>query len=584
MKQPILPSVLLALVAAILFSAPAVQAQAPFVIPIQIEDDSLNARTLGLGVLFMANLCIDTTDQYGGYQEFELPPVPPTNVFDARFADPTFASGTCYGEGSLVDIRPVITFGAQDTFLVTLQEGTGGYPIHVSWPAGLSSNATEMRMVDAFTLGSLFDIDMLTATNYDVQPGHVSFVILIKPIAIPPISYRYVTLTPDDVFDENPAKPGKSNKAVKRGKNLIPNWTNLLQEVVLQGGFQPGTSESDIAGGMVVGTSHMFDAGGKYKPVKDSAAVRYWLRFTKWDPVKGGKKEADLQKTLQDKTGKHIGIARGFDMTGNPGDIKRKPLLKEKKKHTPKIQSNRLFAELLALKVNIASSALEKTPVGFGDLVYDNDGHVFDEMSLTEIADYIDHKMTYWYEISADGGAAWDAMHSALYDINRAFPAAPTDTVSFEIPAKLELFGTVDLTSVTFLKSPTPFVPTRVTPANNFTEPSDDWEDGEDEEDIEEGVPTALKLYQNFPNPFNPSTTIAFRLPSEARVSVSIYNMLGQQVATLLENEDFEEGVQTVEFGASNLSSGVYFYRISAENLESGDQILPVVGKMMLLK
>jgi hypothetical protein len=74
---------------------------------------------------------------------------------------------------------------------------------------------------------------------------------------------------------------------------------------------------------------------------------------------------------------------------------------------------------------------------------------------------------------------------------------------------------------------------------------------------------TQCRLFDNYPNPFNPGTTIAFGLPQRARVRLTVYNALGEQVAELT-NGDLEAGDHTVNFNATALSSGVYFYRIQA--------------------
>ncbi len=89
--------------------------------------------------------------------------------------------------------------------------------------------------------------------------------------------------------------------------------------------------------------------------------------------------------------------------------------------------------------------------------------------------------------------------------------------------------------------------------------------------------PKSFSLDQNYPNPFNPTTNIKFSLASRANVSLKVFNILGQQVATLLSNQDISAGVHTVEFNASKLSSGMYIYVIEAGNLMSAK-------KMMLLK
>ncbi len=79
----------------------------------------------------------------------------------------------------------------------------------------------------------------------------------------------------------------------------------------------------------------------------------------------------------------------------------------------------------------------------------------------------------------------------------------------------------------------------------------------------QEQIPTTYELDQNFPNPFNPSTTIRYGLPQKSAVHLSIFNTLGQQVAQIV-NGDMDAGHHEVRFDGSSLSSGVYFYRIQA--------------------
>jgi len=78
-------------------------------------------------------------------------------------------------------------------------------------------------------------------------------------------------------------------------------------------------------------------------------------------------------------------------------------------------------------------------------------------------------------------------------------------------------------------------------------------------------IPDKLTLHQNYPNPFNPSTVIAFDLPERETVSLKVYDMLGREITTLIDNEEFGAGSFMVEFNAGNLSSGHYFYTLVTE-------------------
>ncbi len=93
-----------------------------------------------------------------------------------------------------------------------------------------------------------------------------------------------------------------------------------------------------------------------------------------------------------------------------------------------------------------------------------------------------------------------------------------------------------------------------------------------------------LQLFQNYPNPFNPSTSISFSIPSRSFVSLKVFDLLGREVATLV-NEQKPAGTYTQKWNAANVSSGIYFYRLVANAIPSGQAgTFTETKKLLLLK
>ncbi len=266
-----------------------------------------------------------------------------------------------------------------------------------------------------------------------------------------------------------------------------------------------------------------------------------WVRITK-----GSNVAKFLPQTGADK---------GFD------SIAGKPFIGEKKDPSVTKYNSHIVGELLALRINIGASDAEVTPPTFGDIQYSADDTVngipLQNKNLRDIAALTDNFITYWKRYPPIN---WALLDSVLSRTNRAF----VSTLKVVSRQPLVVTGDVPIDSVGFLSAAPP--QPEISPLI-FVEGS-----------LEE-TPVRYSLYQNYPNPFNPFTTIEFDLPQAALVSVTVYDILGREVAPLLENTDLEEGRHEVRFDASSFASGVYFYRIVVNNGE-----FQKVKKMVLLK
>jgi hypothetical protein len=102
------------------------------------------------------------------------------------------------------------------------------------------------------------------------------------------------------------------------------------------------------------------------------------------------------------------------------------------------------------------------------------------------------------------------------------------------------------------------------------------------QQSVHEEMPTSYALQQNFPNPFNPSTNIEYSLPDEARVSMKIYNSLGEEMAILVDGIQ-TAGYKSVTWDGSRLSSGLYFCRLTATSTVTNETFTQT-KRMLLVK
>jgi hypothetical protein len=239
-----------------------------------------------------------------------------------------------------------------------------------------------------------------------------------------------------------------------------------------------------------------------------------------------------------------------------------------------KTHNNKTFEQAVAFKLNLLASEDSITPPNFGALILDTSltlaGKELQGMMLTDISLYLDTVMTYWKNYGVDDDTAYTELKSVinvLQRINDGF-AAPISATNHTIgdvlvakknPYAITLSGVKRASEVGIVK----FVAGKTRTTRHI---------------VKSEIPEEFALYQNYPNPFNPTTTIRFDLPKSAIVSLKIYNILGQEITTLLSKQEYDEGQYEVVFDASTIATGVYFYRLDVNNE------FTEVKKLLLLK
>jgi protocatechuate 3,4-dioxygenase beta subunit len=245
---------------------------------------------------------------------------------------------------------------------------------------------------------------------------------------------------------------------------------------------------------------------------------------------------------------------------------------------------NQFSQELTVLKTNVGASDLGIFQSGLGDLIYatcsgkmpNGSDSVLVGLTVRQIIDKADSALTMGRMIRGVGDTVyrWPRTYLYMLDsvvkwINYEFYSATIETISTK---PLRIKGSKALYKSSLLRRD----PNAATVLRRFVIP----------EYAEYYKPTEFKLGQNYPNPFNPTTSIEFDLMEPARITLKIYNIVGQEVATLFNEQEMEYGRQVVQFNADQLASGVYFYKLEATATdEAGNRnTFNSIKKMMLMK
>lgn len=165
MKNPFFFAAIVSMLAMCMHTA---VCQEPFEVPLLATNGLDSPLTLHFGILPDAHFCIDESDCFNGRCEYTLPPGPPVNILDARFANPGGREPWCFEQGSYVDFRLFTAEGQRDTFRLRLQMGEGTMLL-LSWPSGLSTYFSQLTL-RYFDGTANVNINMLNDTTADLTP------------------------------------------------------------------------------------------------------------------------------------------------------------------------------------------------------------------------------------------------------------------------------------------------------------------------------------------------------------------------------------------------------------------------------
>jgi len=210
---------------------------------------------------------------------------------------------------------------------------------------------------------------------------------------------------------------------------------------------------------------------------------------------------------------------------------------------TPYVAPEPVYQLHINDSLNVLGVGGDFEPLGFGvGMIRTSDGGVtweFEYIGTSGVAWDIDFRTdneawsTLGFELiySLDAGSTWTAIPT------------PDSSLIFDIVFPDSLHGFAVGREGAIIK----YIP----PIINFVK------------EIEEGISESFSLFQNYPNPFNPSTTISYSIPTEGYVTLKVYDILGNEVASLVD-EQKQIGTFDVHFDANALSSGVYYYQLKA--------------------
>jgi len=521
-----------------------------------IADNGSVTDSLQFGAMKGATTGIDTL-----FYETALGPKPAVGTYDIRWVLPS-------AEESKTDIRPFAEGEIpRNTYVGEFQPGAGGYPVTLSWNLYTTALGT-LYLQDEATHGSKFSVNMRTQSSLTISdtsikrfqivqnaPYYVSVLPSWNMISIPvtlvtsnrksyvfPIAISQAFRYSNGYLSSDTLANGKGywlkfyqghqiglegfertidSFAVSSGWNMIGSIASKVKTSSI------GQSPSGIVAGFYYGYASGYSPTDTIVPGKG-----YWI------------KTSNNGKLILASTT----VAKEKEQYTFP-DLEEMPHLVVQDKNGGK--QNLYFGDVSTLNV----------PIEWFEMPPTMPGGAFDaRFSSNRMVEPIDTR---------EGGQMTVSIQSENYPVilRCAGPASDGSSILVTDAGRGTPLGMLTVGGNTALTISNPAI-TKV----RFTVKSGTT------------LPRVFSLEQNYPNPFNPSTSIQFAVPEQAVLTLQVFNLLGQQVATLLDQTAYEPGNHVVNWNASNLSSGIYFYRLVATRPDGNGILFQQVKKLMMVK
>ncbi len=528
-----------------------------FVSNLTVTDNGAETVTLTLGALKNATTGLDPS-----LGEIQLGVKPPAGTFDARWILPTVIP-------TAIDYRPFTeNANSMNTYLCEFQSGAGGYPMTLQWD--LQSKATgTLFLIDSATQGSKINLNMKTQSSVMITDTTIKSILIVQkiPFYVSVLKEWNIVSFPLNVTTSSLKKdifPTALSQAFgyKNGyyaadtlKNGSGYWLKFYrdQKVGLEGTARTRDTISVATGWNMIGSISTaitpISIVSQPSGIVSGAYYGYANGYSPTDSIRPGK--GYWVKTTQ--SGKLIVAASGFAKQENAFVV---PDFEQFNRLVVSDRKGGVQRLYLADESSFSRSVseFELPPVPPTD--------AFD-------ARFVSNSMV---ELLTSGKKLTNKkllIQSSAYPVSIRCEGVGSG-IQFITVSDAErgtMLGTIMADGKSSVRIDNPAI-TRV------------------ELTIHSGgeIPKVFSLEQNYPNPFNPSTTIQFSLPEPVAVTLQIYNVLGQEVTTLMNNTLYDPGSYATIWNGANFGSGMYFYRVTARKQGSGEVVFQDVKKLLLMK